>query len=64
MAKLSPNQVNDLWRNARLTITTIVLPAIGITGVAYMTCEPFHKFVDDKVDKILNHKKKKEKTEE
>lgn len=57
--KISVNQMNDLWRNARLTVTTIVIPAVGFTLGAYTVCKPFREWADDKLEKIF-HKKKKE----
>lgn len=59
MNKISLNQANELWRNARLTVTTIVIPAVGFTLGAYTVCEPFRNWCDEKLEKIF-HKKKKE----
>lgn len=58
MKKLSWNQFNDLWRNGRLSITTIVLPIMAALFGFYYICAPFRKWVDRKIDKILNQRKK------
>lgn len=54
MKKISWNQLNDLWRNLRLTITAILFPALGLIFMAYYVCRPFREFVDRKLEKIFS----------
>ena len=54
MKKVSMNQVNETWRNARLTITAIIFPAVGLLIGAYAICTPFRNWADEKLSKIFN----------
>ena len=59
MKKLSWYTFNELWRNGRLTITTIIIPVIGLLILMYRFCEPFRRWVDKKLEKILFRKDNK-----
>jgi len=59
MKKLSWYTFNELWRNGRLTITTIIIPVIGLLILMYRFCDPFHRWVDQKIEKILFWKERR-----
>ena len=67
MKNISMNQFNDLWRNCRLTIVTIIFPILGGLLLLYMVCRPFHNWVDNVLENIfykleyLKNKKKEDK---
>ena len=53
MKKISMTQFNDLVRNGRLTITTVIFPIFWGLIALYVFCKPFHVFVDGIVEDIL-----------
>lgn len=59
MNNFSWNQANETWRNVRLTITSIIFPGIGLLVLLYYVCNPFRRWVDEKLEKIFNKKKEK-----
>lgn len=58
MKHFSMNQLNDFWRNGRLTITGIIFPIFGFILLFYYICRPFRNWVDGKLEKIFTKKKK------
>ena len=56
MKKISWNQLNELWRNGRLTLTAVIFPVIGFIIAFYYVCRPFREWVDKKLEKIFSKK--------
>ena len=59
MRRMSMNQLNEMWKNARLTVTTVLFPIFGIFAVLYTCCNPFHNYVDMKVEEFIEKRRKK-----
>lgn len=55
MKNFSWNQFNETWRNARLTVVSILFPVFGILFLLYRYCEPFHNWVDRKLNKMFKN---------
>ena len=56
MKKISWNQLNELWRNGRLTLTAVIFPIIGFIIAFYYVCRPFRDWADKKLEKIFSKK--------
>ena len=54
MKHMSTNQMNELWRNIRLTITSIIFPFGGIIFAIYCMCPPIHRLVDKEIQKAID----------
>lgn len=59
MRRMSTNQFNELWKNARLTVTTVLFPILGIFAVLYTCCKPVHNYVDMKIEEFIEKRKEK-----
>jgi len=57
MQNFSWNQMNETWRNVRLTLTAVIFPVFGFVILLYTVCDPFKKWVNQKLEKIFNKKK-------
>ncbi|MBP5596956.1 MAG: hypothetical protein J6Y02_16350 [Pseudobutyrivibrio sp.] len=55
--RITPNQINEFWRNARLTITSIIFPIFGLILLVYYICPPVRNWINAKLEKIFNKKK-------
>lgn len=59
MRRMSANQFNEMWKNGRLTITTVLFPILGIFAVLYTCCRPVHDYVDMKIQEFIDKRQKK-----